>query len=84
MKIEIELLDRDFEDRKILGSLREMVLNHLEKLSDYGKNTIAYSRECILADIEGAENEWINCQRERVLNSFSQALNTKMATDELD
>jgi hypothetical protein len=75
MKFEFEILDTDLEDRNKIIEMKVEVLRRINQLSEFGQNTMSDSLVRLKNDLEFAENEWLFCQRDRVVNKLSEALN---------
>lgn len=77
MKFEIEILDRDLEDRQILSEMREFFDASIKKLSQYFVNEAQTDLENVKAKLEWVENEWLFIQRDRAINKMSEFLNVE-------
>ena len=75
MKFEFEILDADLEDRKKLVEMKEHLKGEIEKLSMFGQNTMSDAIARLMNNLEFAENEWLFCQRNRIVNKLSEVLN---------
>jgi|GEM_PF-3569132 len=75
MKYEFEILDSDLEDRKRIILMKEEIRKRIDELSQYGQNTMSDSLLRLKRDLEYCENEWLSCQREKVINKLSEVLN---------
>ncbi len=75
MKFEFEILDEDLEDRKKLVEMKEHLKSEIEKLSKFGQNTMSDAIARLMNNLEFAENEWLFCQRNRIVNKLSEVLN---------
>lgn len=79
MQLEIEILDTDLADRKVLVELRIALLDKMDQLSNFGKNTIFRELDILRDNIERCELGWIKCQKERTLTKLSEYLNISRA-----
>lgn len=75
MKFEFEILDEDLEDRRKIIEMKENLKKEIEGLSKFGQNTMSDALVRIKNDLEFAENEWLFCQRNRIVNRLSEVLN---------
>lgn len=75
MKFEIEILDKDLEDRAIIIGLRSLIEEKIQNLSDFSKNNLVKELNGLRGNIEWVENAWLKWQRERALNKLSEVLN---------
>ena len=75
MKFECEILDEDLEDRRKIVEMKENLKKEIESLSKFGQNTMSDALVRIKYDLEFAENEWLFCQRNRIVNKLSEVLN---------
>lgn len=75
MKLELEILDSDLEDRKVIIEMRSALEERIEKLSEFSRNNLVNEINRLRGQIEWLENGWLKWQRERVLNKFSEAMN---------
>lgn len=75
MKFEIEILDKDLEDRAIIIGLRSLIEEKIQTLSDFSKNNLVKELNGLRGNIEWVENAWLKWQRERALNKLSEVLN---------
>jgi hypothetical protein len=75
MKFEYEVLDEDLGDREKIIRMKEEIIERIGSLSEFGQNTMVRSIKNTMDELEYAEQEWLNAQRERLWNRFSYFLN---------
>ncbi len=75
MEYTFEVKDEDLEDRKKIIRMKESLIEQIEGLSDFGRNTMISSLNRLVSDIHYCENEWLSCQREMAVNTLSVFLN---------
>lgn len=75
MKFEFEVFETDLEDRKKIIEMKEELNRRMLDLSKFGQNTMSDSMVRLLNNLEYAENEWLFCQRDKVVNKLSEMLN---------
>lgn len=75
MKIEFEILETDIQDRSKIIEMKEELKRRIEGISDFGQSTMSDALVRIKNDLEFAENEWLFCQRNRLVNKLSEVLN---------
>lgn len=78
MKFEIEINDKDIEDRKILQQTIANVKNFSKNMSAYGNNTMARSLYELRDSLENCDREWLLNQRKAVENKLSEVLNIEL------
>lgn len=79
MKFEIEILDKDLEDRKVIIEMRAALEERIEKLSEFSRNNLVNQINYLRGSVEQVENGWLKWQRERALNKLSEVLNVERA-----
>lgn len=75
MKFEIEIIDRDLEDRATIIEMRSLIEERIQKLSEFSKNNLPNQINFLRGALENIENGWLKWQRERALNKLSEVLN---------
>lgn len=75
MRFEFEINEEDLEDRRKIIEMKEELGRRIEALSKFGQNTMSDSLVRLKNDLEYAENEWLFCQRDRIVNKLSEVLN---------
>ncbi len=75
MKIELEILARDLEDRNVIIEMRASLEAKISKLSEYAKNNMINEINRLRGNIEWLENKWVQEQNKRAVNLLSQSLN---------
>lgn len=75
MKFEFEILESDLEDRKKIIEMKELIKDRIQDLSGFGQSTMSDSLVRLQNNLEFAENEWLFCQRNRIVNKLSEFLN---------
>ena len=75
MKYDFEKLDSDLEDRKKIILMKEELRKRVDELSQFGQNTMSDSLLRLKENLEWCENEWLACQREKMINRLSEILN---------
>lgn len=79
MKVELEILEQDLNDRQIMIDLRNVVEDMLVKLTEFSKNNCANQINNLRSAIEQVENAWLFNQRTRMENKLSEALNVEVS-----
>jgi hypothetical protein len=75
VKFEVEILDTDLRDRKVIIEMRSMVEKKMEELSDFARNNLPNEMNHLRSALEQVENQWLSWQRIRALNQLSLVLN---------
>ncbi len=75
MKFEFEILDTDLADRTKIIEMKEEMKRRIEGISGFGQNTMSDALVRLQNNLEFAEDEWLFCQRNRLVNKLGEVLN---------
>ncbi len=68
MRFTFDLDESQLNDRMILMQLREVVKQHLDSLSEVGKEELSYSIDILYQRIKALEDTWKSLRREIIMN----------------